>query len=185
MSDNGTINLVRVLSSVDNIDFLEDTPYGHSTLHGTLIVVNQKEDKDAEPVNTPLDIPDKPPSSPLHVHIRYKDEPVLKLTPIKFTSFAILQWAVLLKLYCQYDETWVLANHMANNIDEITLQNRESPDIITAPTPDNEFAPSRDDTVMCPIPDILTLRNQAPESDDITSQNTLLHVTQKERKKES
>ena len=69
---------ITVFFAVDNIDFLEDTPYGQSTLHGTLIVVNQKEKKDAEPVNPPLDITDKPPSSPLHVYIRYKDEPVLK-----------------------------------------------------------------------------------------------------------
>ena len=37
---------------------------------------------------------------------------------------------------------------------------------------------------MCPIPDILTLRSEAPESADITFQNTLLHVTEKERKNE-
>lgn len=52
---------ITVFFAVDNIDFMEDTPYGQDTLHGTLIVVNQKEDENAEPINPPLAIPDPTP----------------------------------------------------------------------------------------------------------------------------
>ena len=55
---------VPIFFAVDNIDFLEDTPYGHGTLHGTIIVLYQEEDEDAEPINPPLAIPDKLPSTP-------------------------------------------------------------------------------------------------------------------------
>ena len=45
--------------AIDNIDFIEDTTFGQNTLHGTVVVVWQKEDKDAEKINPPLDIPNK------------------------------------------------------------------------------------------------------------------------------
>lgn len=44
---------VPLFFAVDNIDFMEDTPYGQDTLHGTIIVVCQKEDQNAEPTNPP------------------------------------------------------------------------------------------------------------------------------------
>ena len=47
---------ITVFFATDNIDFLEDTPYGQCTLHGCLIVVNQEEHENAEPINPPLAI---------------------------------------------------------------------------------------------------------------------------------
>jgi len=154
---------ITAFFAIDNIDFLEDTPYG------CLIVVNQEEDENAEPMNPPLAIPDKPPSNPSHVDIKYKDEPVIQLTPIKFTSYKIGQRAALLKPYHQYDETWALANHMANDIDCITPSSSESPDTTMAPTPGNDVAPSNEDVVIAPIPDNdLAPNSQASEPADST-----------------
>jgi hypothetical protein len=162
---------ITVFFAVDNIDFVEDTPYGQSTLHGTLIVVYQEENENAEPINPPLAIPDKPPSSLLHVEIKYKDEPVIQLKPIKFTSYTIGQRAVLLKPHCHYDETWALANHLANDIDQFTPPGIESPDTIMAPTPGHDLAPNSEDVVMAPTPD----HDLAPSNEDVVMAPTTDH----------
>ena len=80
---------VPIFLAIDNIDFLEDTPYGHGTLHGTIIVLYQEEEKDAEPINPPLAIPDKLPSTAMHniMEVKYHDEPIIVLKPIRFTTF--------------------------------------------------------------------------------------------------
>ena len=44
---------------IDNIDFLENTPYGQDTLHGTLLVISQLQDLDKEPWHPPLVVPDE------------------------------------------------------------------------------------------------------------------------------
>ena len=49
--------------AVDNIDFLENTAYGQNTLHGTLLVLFQR-DEDGEEINPPLQIPEKTPADP-------------------------------------------------------------------------------------------------------------------------
>ena len=42
--------------AVDNIDFLQDTPFGKNSLHGTVIVISQRDYPESEPVYGPLDI---------------------------------------------------------------------------------------------------------------------------------
>ena len=143
---------LTVFFAIDNIDFLEDTPYGQCTLHGCPIVVNQEEDENAELINPPLAIPYKHPSKPAHVDIKYKDKPVIQLTPIKFTSYKNGHRVALLKPYHQYDERWALVNHMTNDIDDITPPSSESPDTAMAPTPGHNVAPSSEDGVISPIP---------------------------------
>ena len=56
---------VNTWFAVDNIDLLEDTPYGQNTFHGTVIVLNQTEDKGAKLINSPLSIPHTLPAKPL------------------------------------------------------------------------------------------------------------------------
>ena len=131
---------IPLFFAVDNIDCLEDTPYGQGTLHGTVIVVCQKEDENAELINPPLAIPDKLPSSPLHVDIKSKDDPLIQLKPIKFTSYTIGQRANLLKQYYLYDETWGLANHMANNNDCVTQSSSFSLDTYAEINLEDDFA---------------------------------------------
>ena len=136
---------IPLFFAVDNIDFLEDTPYGQDTLHGTVIVVCQKEDENTELINPPLAIPDKLPSSPLHVNIMYKDDPLIQLKPIKFTSYTIGQRANLLKPYHLYDETWALANHMAKNNDCVTQSSSVSLDTDAEINLGDDFAPRSTD----------------------------------------
>ena len=61
---------IPVFFAVDNIDFVEDTQYAPSTLHGSLIVVYQEDDKNAEPINPPLAIPAKPLPTPHKLKIK-------------------------------------------------------------------------------------------------------------------
>lgn len=61
-------------------------------------------------------IPDKQPSNPLHVEIKYKDAPDINLKPIRFQSSEIGQRASYLHPYSEFNEIWLLANHVANNI---------------------------------------------------------------------
>ena len=193
---------VTIFFAVDNIDFTEDTPYGQGTLHGSLIVVYQKEDENAEPINPPLAIPDKAPSTPLHVDIKYKNEPVINLKPMKFTSYTIGQRAALLKPYRRYDETWALANHMANDIDNCARPSSDiSTDIITTTISDHGIDQSSDNVIMTPIPlqtlsssseDVVTSihgpniisQSDSPEHANNTSNKAIIHVTQHPRKKE-
>ena len=42
--------------AIDNIDLLEDTPCGQDTFHGTIIVLNRRENNDAVAMNTLLTI---------------------------------------------------------------------------------------------------------------------------------
>ena len=76
-----------VFFAVDNIDFLEDTPCGKDTLHGTVVVMYQKEetgDKNDETINKPLHIPQKLVTNPPNLKIRFKQAPKISLKPIKF-----------------------------------------------------------------------------------------------------
>ena len=105
---------VNVWFALDNIDLLEDTPYGQNTFHGTLIVLNQREDKNAKPFNTPLVIPDKVPFEPLKVKINYLEEPTIQLKPIHFEQYKFGQRDHLLPKYKNYTHTWALTNYLAN-----------------------------------------------------------------------
>ena len=68
--------------ALDNIDLLEDTPYGQNTFHGTVIVIFQRETEDGVPMNPPLKIPIKLPSKPLKMTLEYLEEPVIQQKPI-------------------------------------------------------------------------------------------------------
>ena len=90
MKDTEFMNIgIVVFFAIDNFDFL-DTRQGQCTLHDCFIVVIQEEDENTEPINLPLVIPGKTPSNPPHVDIKYKDEPVMRLTP-RVNSYKIGQ----------------------------------------------------------------------------------------------
>ena len=131
---------VNVWFAIDNIDLLEDTPYGQNTFHGTLIVLNQREDKDAESINPPLVIPDKVPSEPLKVKVNYLEEPVKMLKPIHFEEYKFGQRDHLLLRYKHYTHTWALANHLANEKPE--LQGKCSSDLAGETSTLEESVPS-------------------------------------------
>lgn len=100
---------VPIWFAADNIDFLENTAYGQNTFHGTLLVLFQR-DEDGELINKPLQIPSKPPEKPHQVQIKYRDEPEIKLTPIRFPSYSVGRGADLLTQYSKFTHTWALAN---------------------------------------------------------------------------
>ena len=49
---------VTLYFAIDNIDFQEDTAYGQNTLHGTILVINQRQNEFAESLRGPLKIPE-------------------------------------------------------------------------------------------------------------------------------
>ena len=102
---------ITVFFAINNNDFLEVTQYGLCTLHGCVLVVNQ-EDENAEPINPPLDIPDKSSSKPPHVDI--KDEAVIQLTPIKFTSHKIGHTTNMMR-HALWPMTLMISLHQAVN----------------------------------------------------------------------
>lgn len=78
---------MNVWFAVDNIDLIEDTPYGQNTFHGTVIVLNEREDSNAESMNPPLIIPNKLPPEPLKAKMNYLDEVIIQKKPIRFIDY--------------------------------------------------------------------------------------------------
>ena len=103
--------------AIYNIDFLEDSAYDQNTLHGTIIVVNQKQNEFAEPLRGPLLIPDKPSNNV--VDVNYLDDPDIKLVDVKFKDY--FTTSINLQDYKSRDKTWVLASYFSDDI-----QNQES-----------------------------------------------------------
>eukprot|EP00794_Sanderia_malayensis_P019658 gene19658-21605_t len=73
--------------AADNIDFLEHTPDGQNTLHGTILVINQQEDDDAPAVNEPLQVSRE--KSAIEVDIVEMNAPKMAPKPITFTNFGV------------------------------------------------------------------------------------------------
>ena len=68
--------------AIDNIDLLEDTPNGQNTIHGTVIVINQRVEE-GEVINQPP----KLPSPILMFDGKYLDEPFIRSKPMKFEAY--------------------------------------------------------------------------------------------------
>ena len=118
-----------VFFAVDNIDFLEDTPCGKDTLHGTVIVMFQKESSCSSTSDTinssTLHIPETIGAKPLQLKIRYKEAPKISLKPIKFEQ---TQYKCDNLPAIDYNKIWVLSCYAANNVDE-TSESHMSNDI--------------------------------------------------------
>ena len=119
---------------------LEDTPHGQNTFHGTVIVLNQREDKGAKVINSPLSIPHTLPAKPLKVTLDYRDEPTIQKKPIRFQELNIGKREHLGKKYSNFTHTWLLANFLANEtavVDEnftvelVVPLNEEDADVVT------------------------------------------------------
>ena len=105
---------VHLWFAIDNIDFLEATAYGQNTLHGTIIIVFQR-DEDGEPVNPPLKIPITLPKDLKQLTINYEEEPMITLKPIRFSSFTHdFTSDADLKKYETFTETWAFASYAGN-----------------------------------------------------------------------
>ena len=100
--------------ALDNIDLLEDTPYGQNTFHGTVIVIFQRESDKGVPMNSPLKIPTKLPSKPLKMTLEYLEEPVIQQKPIRFQNFKTCEREHLLENYRNSFNTWLLSNFLGN-----------------------------------------------------------------------
>ena len=95
--------------AIDNIDFLECTPDGQNTLHGTIIVVNQGEVEDGTAVNNPLVIPSK--SKPIDICIANEVAPPI-LPPKdgpRFHNYSFDLDQTLLQRYKILDAVWFFA----------------------------------------------------------------------------
>ena len=112
---------VNVWFAVDNIDLIEDSPYGQNTFHGTVIVLNQRENNSAEPMNTLLIIPKNVPPKSLKVNIHYLDEPIIQKKPIHFIEYKIGRRDYMLLKYQNYIHTWMVTNYLANETDKPKL----------------------------------------------------------------
>ena len=103
---------VNIWFAVDNIDFLEDTAYGQNTLHGTILVIFQRDEK-GDPINPPLKIPLKLPDNLISMQIKYKDDPTILRKPIRFTEF-VHDFGGDLEKYQKFTETWALSSMVGN-----------------------------------------------------------------------
>lgn len=95
--------------AIDNIDFLECTPDGQNTLHGTIIVVNQGEVEDGTAVNDPLVIPSKSKS----INIGIANDHVPRVLPPKeglgFNNYNFDCNPELIQKYKELDAVWFFA----------------------------------------------------------------------------
>ena len=99
--------------AVDNIDFLENTAYRQNTLHGTLLVLFQR-DEDGEEINPPLHIPEKTPGKSRAMEIKYREEPVITLNSIRFSSYPLSLGEHMLRKHSMFTHTWAFANFLGN-----------------------------------------------------------------------
>ena len=104
----------NVYFAVDNIDFLEDTAFGQNTTHGTVMVIFQEEDGDGQPINTPLQIPQKALSQKLE--IAYREEPVINPQAIRFDTYEFDKNSHLLLDMEREDHVWALGCYLSNAI---------------------------------------------------------------------
>ncbi|CAB3995713.1 Hypothetical predicted protein [Paramuricea clavata] len=95
--------------AIDNIDFLECTPDGQNTLHGTIIVVNQGKIEDGTAVNDPLVIPSKSKT----IDICIANEVAPQILPPKdgprFHNYSFDLDQTLLQKYKILDAVWFFA----------------------------------------------------------------------------
>ena len=125
---------VNIWFAVDNIDLLEDTPTGQNTFHGTVIVLNQREE-DGEAVNQPLVFPPKAldPSAQVGFEVKYCEQLVIKPKPVRFETFQLGNRTKLLSN--DYTHTWALANYLATEdasdktLDVPQTENQQQQDI--------------------------------------------------------
>ena len=99
---------VNTWFAIDNIDLLEDTPTGQNTFHGTIIVINQREEN-GEPLNKPLIIPEKLSHSTVKLKVEYMPEPVIKSTPIRFEDYCFEKREN--QDYINFTRIWALASY--------------------------------------------------------------------------
>ena len=106
---------VHLWFAVDNIDFQEFTAYGQNSLHGTVLVVFQR-DEDGELINPPIKIPIKLPSQPLKMKVQYKPVPEIEDVPIKFPHYShgFGEGEAGLKKYNVFTRTWALSSFAGN-----------------------------------------------------------------------
>ena len=103
---------VPIYFAVDNIDFLECTAYGQNTLHGTMLVLFQR-DIDGVPVNESIRIPSSLPEASNKLKIHYHDAPELKLHPIRFKKYSFEDETQLQK-YTNFTNVWAMTSFLGN-----------------------------------------------------------------------
>ncbi len=103
-----------VYFAIDNIDILEETPFGQNTTHGTIIVISQEDDEDGQTINTPLHVPHRAASQELE--IAYREEPVINQQSIKFETFELNEQSNLLCNMVREDHVWALGCYLSNNV---------------------------------------------------------------------
>ena len=158
---------VNTWFAVDNIDLLEDTPYGQNTFHGTVIVLNQNDDN-GEPINAPLTIPSKLPSKHIRVDIEYLNEPIIQQKPIRFQNYSFNKRKHLLNKYNNFNGTWSLASALSNQ--DLTIDNDGINTQINNPIFENENGPESQQSN-----DHLDLRSHTLENPEVV--NNILQIT--------
>lgn len=164
---------VNTWFAVDNIDLLEDTPTGQNTLHGTVIVINQRAE-DGETINGPLVIPEKFTPTPLAFKLKYLQEPVIRAKPIRFATYELGKRNNLLSP--NFTHTWALASYFAaddNNRNKTNNPNKEKekeedvdkqPDRIETPDVENQNLQNPEDSILSLQKDIHTREKLAKEA---------------------
>ena len=74
----------RVYFALDDIDYIEDTPFGQNSTHGTVMVMWQEASNHdgAELINPKLEMPDT--SSPVEIDVEYLKAPEVNPKAIRF-----------------------------------------------------------------------------------------------------
>ena len=123
--------------AIDNVNVLEDTPTGQNTLNGAVIVLFQRKNAGGEEdfMQLPLEIPDKlPAEASLEFDVKYMDEPVIKLVPIRFTNYSLSPTP---NLRVSFTRTWALANNLIN-VDISKSQRSIEVDQVEEPEPQED-----------------------------------------------
>ena len=100
-----------VYFAADNIDFVENTSDGQNTLHGTILIINQNQDKDAGVyINESLHIPDE--ALAVDIEVGFLNPQSIKDKPMIFENIEFHLYDDLLKKYEKFDRTWFMASYV-------------------------------------------------------------------------
>ena len=100
-----------VYFAAENIDFLENTADGQSTLQGTMLVFNQNHDSDSDTpflVYDPLRIPDV--VFPVDVYTNFRNHSSVAARSITVANFEFHSNEPLIRKYETYDMAWFMAS---------------------------------------------------------------------------
>ena len=130
------------------------TSNGAETFHGTIIVIFQRENKDGQPLQQPLQFFKKFKGPLFSLDVSYLSEPQINLIPIRFSSLELESRAHLLS--SDYSDVWFLSNYLYHALLNPSNTDNQSENVVESSTDE------------CPILSVVEKNETAQKARDPT-----------------